>query len=107
MSTRRAQPITSLPRSPSDDRRSRMIKYTVAMTIRLICVILAVALHTWWALLFFGIGAVVLPYFAVIVANVGAKQEAAVVRPGSIVRVSDLAGPPPGDGYLRNPEDGE
>ena len=107
MSTRRAQPITSLPRSPSDDRRSRMIKYTVAMTIRLICVILAVVLHTWWALLFFGIGAVVLPYFAVIVANVGARQEAAVVRPGAIVRVSDIAGPPPRDSYQRDPGESE
>jgi predicted tellurium resistance membrane protein TerC len=97
MSTRRAQPITSLPRSPSDDRRSRMIKYSVAMTIRLVCIILAVFLHSWWSLLIFGIGAVVLPYFAVIVANVGANNEAAVVRPGSVVRVSDLQGPPPRD----------
>ena len=34
------QTITSLAESPQDDRRRRTIQYSVAMSIRLLCVIL-------------------------------------------------------------------
>ena len=39
----------------------------------------------WW-LLFFALGAIVLPYFAVVLANVGSAGESGTVeRPGAIV----------------------
>ncbi|NRD07595.1 DUF3099 domain-containing protein [Rathayibacter agropyri] len=77
--------LTSLPPSPSAERRSRAIKYSIAMSIRLLCVICLLFAHGWW-LLFFAIGAVVLPYFAVVLANVGSAGERGnVERPGAIV----------------------
>lgn len=92
MSKRNApQSITELPASAHDDRRSRMIKYTIAMSIRTLCVILLVFLHDWWWILLAAIGAIVLPYIAVVVANVTAKPASAEVqRPGSIVPVTPV-----------------
>lgn len=51
----------------------------------MLCVICLLFAHGWW-LLFFAIGAVVLPYFAVVLANVGSVGERGnVERPGAIV----------------------
>lgn len=60
--------VTTLPASPRDDRRARMVKYTVAMVIRVICIVLMLFVQGWW-LLVFAAGAIFLPYFAVIIAN--------------------------------------
>jgi hypothetical protein len=79
------QSITSLPVSPADDRKKRMIQYTVAMTIRLVCVALLFFVQGWW-LLVVGLGAVLLPYVAVVLANnVHGGTPGDVVRPGAIV----------------------
>ena len=87
------QSITSLPRSPNDDRRSRMLKYSVTMGIRLVCIILCLFVQGWW-LLVCAIGAVVLPYIAVVLANsVMRPSKADVVRPGAIVPVTLRAKP--------------
>jgi len=96
------QSITSLPESPADDRRRRMIQYSVAMTIRVICVLLLLVVQGWW-LLVVGIGAVLLPYVAVILANnVGPGTRGSVERPGGIVPLRDPRypgqGPTPGAG---------
>ncbi|KFF60033.1 hypothetical protein JF66_07050 [Cryobacterium sp. MLB-32] len=78
------QSITSLPVSPDAERRSRMIKYTVAMGIRVVCIVLMLFVHGWWLLLC-AIGAIALPYFAVIVANVqSAPTRSQVQRPGGL-----------------------
>lgn len=80
------QSITSLPRSPQDDRRSRMINYTIAMSIRMVCIILCLFVRGWWLLLP-AIGAVVLPYIAVVLANATvARPTETVLRPGGLVR---------------------
>lgn len=80
--------ITSLPDSPESERRSRMLKYSVAMGIRLVCVGLCFVTPGWWLLLP-ATGAVLLPYFAVVVANqVSNRVRAAQVqRPGHLVRL--------------------
>ncbi|PPH57310.1 hypothetical protein C5D25_14385, partial [Rathayibacter sp. AY1D7] len=44
------------------------------MGIRMLCVICLLFAHGWW-LLFFAIGAVVLPYFAVVLALVGDRLD--------------------------------
>ena len=77
--------LTSLPPSPSAARRSRAIKYSIAMGIRMVCVICLIFAQGWW-LAFFAIGAIVLPYFAVVLANVGGVGESGTVqRPGAVV----------------------
>ncbi|PPH75281.1 DUF3099 domain-containing protein, partial [Rathayibacter sp. AY1D4] len=95
--------LTSLPPSPSAERRSRAIKYSIAMGIRMLCVICLLFAHGWW-LLFFAIGAVVLPYFAVVLANVGSAGERGNVerhRVGGPVRGDQ----PVGRGGLVEPRD--
>ena len=79
------QSITSLPQSPDEERHHRVVRYTVSMGVRLVCVILAFFLPGWWQLAAI-IGAIVLPYFAVVAANVVVKQTGSdVLRPGAIV----------------------
>jgi hypothetical protein len=56
------QSLTSLDQSPEAERKSRMIKYTVAMTIRVICIVLAMLVQGWLMWVFFA-GAIFLPYF--------------------------------------------
>lgn len=76
--------ITSLPPSPADDRHGRMVRYSMAMLIRLVCIILCFPLPGWWKLVP-AIGAIVLPYVAVVLANVGHDGEAGKVeRPGGL-----------------------
>lgn len=74
--------ITTLPRSPEDDRRARMIKYSVMMLIRVICIGLCLVVQGWWLLLCV-FGAVFLPYFAVILANAVDARITNVERPVS------------------------
>ncbi|KUG57873.1 DUF3099 domain-containing protein [Nesterenkonia jeotgali] len=65
--------ITDAPQKHSDEQNSRMVRYAVSMSIRMVCFILAVILQNWmtWVLL---AAAVVLPYVAVTTANVGADR---------------------------------
>ena len=78
------QSITSLPASPEVERRNRMIKYSIAMGIRIVCIVLMLFVQGWWLVLC-AIGAIALPYFAVVVANVKvAPRGGEVLRPGSV-----------------------
>lgn len=76
--------ITSLPPSPTDDRHARMVKYLVAMGIRLVCIALCFVFPLGWWTLLPVIGAVVIPYIAVVFANVGHESGDAVESPGGI-----------------------
>jgi len=78
--------LTTLPQSPQDEQRSRMIKYAVMMGIRVVCLVLCLFTPGWWLLLP-AIGAVVLPYLAVVVANAARRRgQREVERPGGIIR---------------------
>ena len=46
-----------------------MIKYSIAMSIRVLCIFACSSLDGWW-LAVFAAGAIFLPYFAVVLANV-------------------------------------
>jgi hypothetical protein len=93
------QSITSLPPSPEEERRARMIKYTIMMGIRVACIVALLFVQGWWILVF-AAGAVFLPYFAVVVANVATtRPQAAVERPGSIVPIGR-----PGDSEPSEPQ---
>lgn len=63
--------ITDAPNPHTDEIHARMIKYGVSMGIRVVCLFLMFFVHGWllWVVI---AGAVVLPYFAVIMANGGA-----------------------------------
>jgi len=63
-----AQSVTSLGISPEDERKSRMIKYSIAMSVRVVCILLAMVVQGWLMWVLFA-GAILLPYFAVVVAN--------------------------------------
>nr|WP_179389078.1 DUF3099 domain-containing protein [Psychromicrobium silvestre] len=64
------QNITTARTSHSDEMRGRMIKYAIAMGIRLLCFGLLFVVDGWWKLVPI-IGAVFIPWFAVIIANGG------------------------------------
>lgn len=52
-----------------------MLRYTLAMSIRVACLILAMVVQGWMMWVFFA-GAILLPYFAVVLANAqGGGQE--------------------------------
>ena len=77
--------VTSLQNAPELERRSRMIKYTVAMGIRLACIGACFLVSGWW-LLIPALGAIILPYFAVVVANSATTegQKPSPLRPGTV-----------------------
>ena len=82
----KAQTITTVSESPDDERRSRMLKYTLAMTIRVVCIVAAMFVEGWLMWLAFA-GAIFLPYFAVVLANAQGP------KPGEISRVTQAIRP--------------
>ena len=86
----KAQPqsITTLVDSPGADRRRRMIRYSVAMGIRMICIVMMLFVQGW-LLIVCALGAIFLPYFAVILANAATAPRQATVEglSGVVVRV--------------------
>ena len=77
----KAQSITTVSESPDEERRSRMLKYTLAMTIRVVCIVVAIFVEGWLMWLAFA-GAIFLPYFAVVLANAQGP------KPGEISKVT-------------------
>lgn len=67
------QSITTLAESPDEERNRRMARYALAMGIRVVCVILCFFVQGWW-LLVPAIGAIVLPYIAVVIANASTRR---------------------------------
>ncbi len=68
------QSVTSLQSSPEDERKRRMRGYLIAMTVRVICIILGVVVKGPIMWLAFA-GAIFLPYFAVVFANAVGDSE--------------------------------
>jgi hypothetical protein len=65
--------ITDVQESHTDEMHRRMVKYTIAMSIRLACLLLFFFIPGWQRWLFVA-GAVFLPWIAVVIANGGADQ---------------------------------
>jgi hypothetical protein len=65
--------ITDVQESHTDEMRRRMVKYTIAMSIRLACLLLFFFIPGWQRWLFVA-GAVFLPWIAVIIANGGSDK---------------------------------
>ncbi len=74
MRKRRPEPevysISGARTSLDDDLGLRMKRYLISMSVRTVCFVLAVVFDGWVRWVFVGF-AVFLPYFAVVVANVG------------------------------------
>jgi hypothetical protein len=81
------QSATALPAAPVDDRKHRMRAYSTAMSIRMACLILVFVVPGYWKILF-GLGAVVLPYVAVVLANVSAKGASSAITPGTVSQLA-------------------
>lgn len=93
-SSKTAQSATSLPRAPREDAGARFTKYMITMGLRIACFIAMVFIqpYGWWTWLL-GAGAVVLPWIAVVVANVG--QDVAAVGAENPERQLEAARPAP------------
>ncbi|MDN4646351.1 DUF3099 domain-containing protein [Arthrobacter sp. PsM3] len=79
--------ITDASAAHSEEIRQRMIKYAVAMGIRMVCLILIFVVDGWLKILPV-IGAVFLPWFAVVIANGSDKAE---VHADSLLDYAPLA----------------
>jgi purine-cytosine permease-like protein len=66
--------ITAVPVSAEVDRHRRFVTYTVMMGVRVVCVLSMLFVSGWWQLLCV-LGAVILPYVAVVIANVQFSQQ--------------------------------
>lgn len=64
--------VTSAGVSAEQDRNHRMKVYFIMMAIRLACVLSLIWVRGWWVLLV-AVGAIFLPYFAVLIANEAAN----------------------------------
>ena len=82
----KTQSITTVGESPHSERKSRMVKYLIAMTIRVVCIVAAIFVEGWLMWLCFA-GAIFLPYFAVVIANAQAPKS------GTIDKVTVVAKP--------------
>jgi hypothetical protein len=66
--------ITDAAAAHSEDMRERMVKYALAMAIRMVCLILIFVVDGWFKLVAVA-GAVFLPWIAVVIANGSDKAE--------------------------------
>ena len=88
--------ISSAPRRHSDDLDARMSRYLTSMLIRTVCVVLVVVIDSpvRWV---FAVGAIGLPYVAVVLANARGERHAPpppVPAPAPRAAITDI---PPGD----------
>jgi len=92
----RPQSATSLPRAPRDDANTRMTKYFTMMVIRVACFVLMVAVTPYgWYTWVFGAGAMFLPYFAVVIANVASAPADRAVPPERAIEATPPEAPSP------------
>ncbi|MBD7957957.1 DUF3099 domain-containing protein [Microbacterium sp. Sa4CUA7] len=93
----RAQSATSLPPAPRDEAGSRMTAYLITMTVRATCFVLMVVITPYgWHTALLAIGAIVLPYFAVVLANVGTDtRPTRAVNPERALPAAPTTPPPP------------
>lgn len=87
----KVQSATSLEVSPEQERRSRMIKYSIAMSVRVVCIIVGVLVQGPLMWLAFA-GAIFLPYFAVVIANNPGttKKSATLIAPKASIKADNI-----------------
>lgn len=81
--------ITELPPSPEREQAARMRRYALTMGIRVACLVACLFVQGWW-LIVPALGAIFLPYVAVVLANAASRNGGRTVeRPGTIVPRDD------------------
>lgn len=65
--------ITGVTQGTTESQKHRQRRYLISMSIRTICWILAIVTNGWLRWVFF-VGALLLPYFAVVIANAGRER---------------------------------
>lgn len=99
------QSITNAAQAHSEEMRGRMIKYATAMGIRMVCIVAIFFVDGWFKLIPI-IGAVLLPWVAVVIANGGAditKRDQVTLldeAPHEALSAPPVADPAPGDTVL-------
>jgi hypothetical protein len=95
--------VTQARRSLSDDISFRQRRYLLMMAIRAVCFVIAVVMfvnHLGWLVVIPAVGAIVIPYFAVVFANGGREPDNTrgflEYRP-NLPTTRDPAGPSPGN----------
>lgn len=91
--------VTSAGVNPAEDRAHRMRMYFIAMTLRLACVLSLFWVSGWWIVIPV-VGAIGLPWFAVMVGNAvahGGEQEVAAPDPLELTTTEPAAGAGPAD----------
>ena len=71
--------VTTAGVSAAEDRSHRMRMYFISMALRVLCVLSLFWVHGWWILVP-AVGAVVLPWFAVMVGNAVAHNNGEAVE---------------------------
>jgi hypothetical protein len=66
--------ITTASRSRAEDIAARQKRYVLAMSFRTLCFVAAIFVTITWARVILIIGALVLPYVAVVMANASASK---------------------------------
>ena len=89
--------ITDAAAAHSDDMRERMIKYALAMGIRLVCLLLIFVVDGWFKIIAVA-GAVFLPWIAVVIANGSDKAEVHSDALLDYVPAVELEASPPAEG---------
>jgi len=74
------QSVTSAPEARTEDQARRLKQYLFTMAIRTVCFILLVVIDAWYRWIF-AVGAVFLPFVAVVAANAVMPRVAGRVRP--------------------------
>lgn len=90
--------ITDAAEAHSEDMHKRMVKYALAMGIRLVCLILIFVVDGWFKILMVA-GAVFLPWIAVIIANGNDKAEGHSDLLIDSAPRAELEAPPPPSPY--------
>lgn len=75
MSEQPVYSVTSVRSSLTDDQAARNKRYMLSMSIRVVCFVLCIVTDGWLRWMFF-VGALVLPWIAVVIANAGREQRA-------------------------------
>ena len=73
--TAEAVRITTAPRSRADDIAARQKRYIYSMGLRTVCFVGAVVAGGGWLMWTFLVGAIFLPYVAVVMANAGPGRD--------------------------------
>jgi hypothetical protein len=74
------QSVTSAPEARTEDQARRLRRYLITMAIRTACFVLLVVIDAWYRWIF-AVGAVFLPFIAVVAANAVMPRVSGRVRP--------------------------